>query len=272
MKISDYLLGLMYANGKMQDDMFLVTFHTKELAQLVEEKLQRLNIFFSKKELKQNEEVTQYIIRIYDIEVLDEIKAKGILSVSSKNRIKCNSQFIRGYFEQKGSLAQYSEKGSVYWEVRFYGIEEDLEVIQNHLCSLFEIHKNQISKAGNEKHRKSSRFTITNRKDVATFVDYIELDFNISPTLFEKIQNFKQWHSETPYRVRKVYKNFKSATQYMARELQIHLKGIVGGNNTVYLYEGEKVVNQFEGWEGAYSWTAQEFKKVTNLNPPIVEC
>lgn len=279
--VNDYYLGLLVGDGYLQDDYYYFSTTSIELANLLESKLVEKKILYrryTRPQLKEKWEQLE-IFHIIDKEFLAWLEYRQIFSHYVADRFKCNSSFVRGYMETKGTFFYYqSRQNNDAWRIAISGRQEDLQYLHAYLL---EVHGIKSSAITQRKERedlniisKSYRFAIQNRKGVADFIDWINSDYDITAFLKEKILAFHQWNASKPYNMVKRYKNYKSATLAMATKLNIEIKGIRGGgfgkNKPVYRWENNEIVQEFAGWEGAYSWTKEKFKNELGLNPPIV--
>lgn len=282
--LNDYFLGILYGDGYMQDDYYFFSTTRKGLADLVEEKLKSKEIKYSRYcrdyygEEKNNWEQLE-IIEIQDRAFFDWLELKKMYSTNPVDRLKNNSNFMRGYLETKGTFFYHKQRESDAWRLSFSGIQADIQYLHA-LCS------NQLgincSAIIQRKEREelnivsqSFRFSIQNREGVGKFIDWIDDDYDITGFLKEKIIAFRDWDNSKPFNLMKSYKNAKTATQAMSRQLNIELKGKVGGGygkaKPVYLWENDEPIQQFEGWQGAYEWAVGKFQEMGLIPPTIAD-
>jgi len=288
--LNDYVLGTLYGDGYLQlignrEVLFFSTTH-KEIAdkiimELVENGIDygHFQRTFEADTQKENYELLE-VIQIKDQKFLSDLKENGYDSDSVRERIKFSSDFIRGYIETKGTLFQYYGRGSEFWRLSISGNYEDVAYIKE----LFENHLGV--KVGAVLHRKereaygilssSYRFSTQSRGAVAKIIEFIDGN-DMTAYLKKKIKGFDQFHANTPFNAkRKVFKHYRSATLFMAREMDFTIKGIRGSMGTkgfkpVFLWEGDIPVLCFKGWEWAFHWTSAEYEKRMGFNAPSVE-
>lgn len=281
--LNDYYLGILYGDGHRQENCYFFSSTNKVLADQLEEKLKSKNIHHARFTRNyHNEEQTNWelleIFEIYDKEFISWLEFRNIFSDHASDRIKCNSNFIRGYLETKGTLFYYTQRNTDAWRISFSGLEDDLHYLYNYLESEQGINCSAITQRKEREEQNiisnSYRFSIQNRNGIERFLYWINSEVDITPYLKEKIEAFNQWNKSKPFNQKtSVYKNYRRATLYMAKELNIKLNGIRGGGTgikPVYLWEDEKQVKEFEGWQGAFEWTKEKYENETGMIPPTV--
>jgi hypothetical protein len=280
--LNDYYLGILYGDGYLQENYYYFSTTRKHLADIVEEKLTSKNIKYNRycrdytgKE-KANWEQLE-IIEIRDKEFLEWLQLRKLFSEQAHDRIKCNSNFIRGYIETKATFFYYKQRNTDAWRISISGTENDIHYLYNYLS---QDHGIKCSSITQRKEREdlnivsqSFRFSIQNRKGVRDLTEWIDADFDITSFLKNKIISFQKWDTKKPFNMVKTYRNYKSATLAMAKELDVELKGIRGGGNVkpkpVYLWKDEKAIQEFEGWQGAFEWAKEKFDEI-GMNPPTI--
>lgn len=280
--LNDYYLGILYGDGYLQDGYYFFSTTRTALADVVEEKLKSKSIKYNRyvrdyvKDEKENWSDLE-IIEIRDKEFLQWLELKKIFSNNPSERFKLNSNFIRGYLETKGTFFYYKQRNSDMWRVSISGTINDIQYLHNYLSTELGIKCSAITQRKEREElnviSQSFRFSIQNRKGVETFVELIDSDCDITSYMKEKIISFNNWNRSKPFNMIKTYKNPKTATMAMAKELKVIIKGKVGGGygkfKPVYLWEDEKEVEKFDGWQGAYEWACDKFVQ-TGLIPPTI--
>ena len=282
--LNDYFLGVLYGDGYKQEDCYFFSTTNKAIADQLEEKLKSKDIHHTRfqrdyKNKDQDNWESLEIIEIYDKEFIAWLDFRKLLSDNAEERIKCNSNFLRGYLETKGSLFYYKQRQTDAWRISFSGQKNDLQYLYNYLVEVQGINCSAIMHRKERENQNiissSYRFSIQNRVGIERFLHWIDSDVDVTPFLKEKIENFKQWNNLKPFNQKTtVYKNFRRATLYMAKELNIELKGFRGGGRSkfkpVYLWENDNKVMEFQGWQGAYEWTKEKYENELGLIPPTV--
>ena len=290
MKLNDYIYGLLYGDGVIQtkhnkEYLFFSTTH-KELADMLSNEFSKVGIKYSRYTRsydtpeKENYEILE-IIESNDITLLKYLNENNYRSANITERLIISPDFIRGYLETKGSLFKYFSRRSEAWRISLSGQKEELRYIESHLSKLLDI---KFSKLTQRKEREdigiisgSYRISIQNRNGIAKFIYWIDNGEQVSKYLKQKIDEFKSFHETTPFNVkRKIFKHYKNAVKFMARTMELEIKGVRGGGGSIgykpiYLWEANNKTMEFQGWEGAYNWICKEFKNKTGFEPPKVE-
>jgi phage-related protein len=280
--LNDYYLGILYGDGYKQENYYYFSTTRKDLADMVEGKLASKDIKFNRYQRdynvndKENWEMLE-IIEIRDKDFLNWLELKNIFSENASDRIKLNSNFVRGYTETKGTLFYYKQRNSDAWRVSFSGTENDIQYLHEYLSKEHGINCSAITQRKDREDlniiSKSYRFSIQNRKGVESFIEWIDADFDVTPSFKDKIISFQNWNTAKPFNMVKTYKNYRTATLAMAKELNVALYGKVGGGygkvKPVYRWENEEPVETFAGWQGAYEWAVDKFNEL-GINPPTI--
>lgn len=288
--INDYILGLLYGDGSFQMkekyELFFFSTTHKELADKVEDSLNINNIHHSrfqrvygKGHEKENYEILE-IIEIYNKDFHKFLIENGFKSDKASERVKTNPHFIRGYLETKGTLFQSYSRDSEFWRVAFSGNYDDVQYIKESLEERLNIEFHNVTRRKERESlgivSKSFRLSIQNRIGIAKLIEYINVG-DVSEYLKQRIEGFTQFNTSTPHNMKKkVFKHYKYAVGFMARELGLTMKGVknaVGakGFKPVYLWEDDTPILGFKGWTMAYKWICLEYKEKTGFNPPPVE-
>lgn len=287
--LSNYILGVLYGDGYLQyDDMYFFSTTHKEIADRVKEWLDYLGIrYISYTRDYQNPEYENWelleIMEIRDIEFIDYLDRQKFFSDNAYDRIKNDVDFIRGYLETKGTFFKYFSRENEVWRCAFSGSYDDVYVIKEILKS-WGIESNQMIQRNDRRDKgiesESYRFSIQRRNMIALLVDYLygeRDDIEISLYLKEKFDEFLSYHRSTPFnRKREIFKHYRNASLYMARELGLEVKGIRGGGGMkgykpVYLWENGEPVKEFMGWQGVYEWLVDVYESETGYSAPLVE-
>jgi hypothetical protein len=281
--LNDYFLGVLYGDGYKQEDCYFFSTTHKYLANQLEEKFISKNIHYARftreyhNEYQKDWELLE-IFEIYDKDFIAWLDSRKMFSDLSSDRIKCNSNFVRGFLETKGTLFYYKQRGTDAWRISFSGLKSDLQYLYNYLINEQGINCSAITQRKEREEQNivsnSYRFSIQNRTGIDRFLNWIDSDIDVTPFLKEKIESFKDWNRTKPFNQKtKVYKNYRRATLYMANALKIELSGIRGGGRKIkpiYLWEEGKQIQEFEGWQGAYEWTKEKYENETGMIPPTV--
>jgi len=288
--LNDYILGLLYGDGsytvKEGREFFLFSTVHKELADRVMKSFNDNHIKYSHhvRSFEVGHEKENYgeleLVEIYDKKLLSILGEKQFKSEHAEERIKLSNDFLRGFLETKGTLFQSNSRGSIFWRISFSGNEKDIHFLKESLERMLGI---AISSVVQRREReelgiisKSYRINIQNREGVSKLVEYIEGE-EVSTYLKERIEGFKLFDKITPFNMKKkVFKHHKFAVGFMAREMNLDLKGIRGisikdRQKPVFLFENEEVKLCFRNWEQAYNWIREEYQEKTGKNPPKVE-
>lgn len=281
--LNDYYLGILYGDGYLQKEYYYFSTTRKQLADILEEKLISKNIEYNHYTRDYNQEEKDKweqleIFEIRDKEFLEWLEMKKIFSDDAEDRMKCNSNFIRGYMETKGTLFYYQYRRTDAWRISISGSQDDLQYLHHYLLNDRRINCGTVTQRKEREDlnivSQSYRFSIQNRKGVQEFVDWIDSDFDITGLLKEKIEAFRKWNTSKPFNMVKSYKNYRSATLAMAKELEVDLRGIRGGGGKgnirpVYLWENDEKIQEFAGWQGAFEWAKGKFLEL-GINPPTI--
>ena len=286
----NYFLGILYGDGYFQKrynkEYYIFSTTHKEIANKVRGTLEQnkshykhYNGEFEEGHTKENYGILE-IFEIHDENICKYLNKCGFQSPNASERIQIGKDFIRGYLETKGSIIKYHTRKSEAWRISLSGNREDLEYIKNSLEEKLNIN---FSKILQRKERidegiisTSYRLNLQNRPGVAKLLSYIE-DKETTEYIKEKIKTFKQYHTSTPHNMkRKIFKHYKFAVGFMAKELGLTIKGVrggiqVNGERPIYLWKDNEVEFTFNGWNGAYEWIQKEYEEKTGYNSPKVE-
>jgi hypothetical protein len=286
--MNQYILGLLYGDGHFQikegRELFVFATTHKEIAEKIETLLKENEFKYAhyKRDFPSEHEKGKWevleLIEVYDINFHKILKGNGYNSNSVEDRIKWSGDFLRGYLETKGTFFKYEQRGNEAWRVSFSGKKDDIEFIRDNLekmnisCSKVVVRKEREDLGVKS---ESYRVSIQNRGGIDTFVKFINCG-DMSLLLKERINGFTHFNSTKPFNMKSVFKNYKYAVLFMARKLNLEIKGVRGGGGTkgfkpVYLWEDEEQILCFRGWEGAYGWIKDIFYDETGFNPPLVE-
>ena len=286
----NYLLGVLYGDGYFQKrynrEYFIFSTTHKELASKVQQTLEQNEVQYKhyQREFEEGHSKENYgileIFEIHDEKFCRYIKECGFQSKKASERIRIDENFLMGFLETKGSLIKYYNRKSVAWRISFSGNQEDLEYLKETLEEKLNI---SFSKILQRKERiddgiisASYRLTLQNRPGVAKLLSYIE-DREATEYIKQKIRSFEQFHASTPFNMkRKIFKHYKFAVGFMAKELGLTIKGIRGGGQVIgdrpiHLWEEDVITSTFNGWQGAYEWIQNEYEVKTGFTPPKVE-
>lgn len=292
-EIDNYIYGLLYGDGhisiKDKYECFLFTTTHKELVEKVKSFLSENNIKFGhhhrdyshfEGHKKEKYEVLE-ILETYDKEFIKTIKDRGFQSENVEERIIWNGDFIRGFLETKGTLFQFMDhKGkNESWRLAFSGSIEDMTYLKEKFDLMGTnssqlLHRNERRELGIIS--KSYRLPIQNREGIKIVLDFLDGE-NKSLLLKERIDGFNHFYKTFPYRSYKVFKHYKYASQFMARNLNLDIHGVRGGVSLknkmkpIYLWENGKEVLCFYSWENVYKWLSEIYLDETGVNPPLVE-
>lgn len=289
--ISDYVCGLLYGdgasyicdNGDREEYLFSTTHF--QLAEIVKEEFDRLGIhYYSTQRHHVSEDKKNYetleIVGTRNAESIAILRSNDVIYDDDHTSIKTNKDFLRGYLETKGTMFEYTDKNSTSWRIAFSGSKSDMTILKKFLQDELSVKSSSIIRR-NERESlgvmsESYRLPIQNRDGVNKIVEYISGGLT-SRYLENKIEEFKRFNKKTPFnRKRSVYKHYKSASQYMARELGMTLNGIkndIRPNNwtLIYLWNKEGVNTViFNGYESSYKYLCDIYRKETGYNPPLV--
>lgn len=287
--INDYILGLLYGDGhflkKENYELFMFSTTHKEIADKIMVTLKdngikysSFNRSFGEGHDNENWEILE-IVEIYDKSFHKILENNHFKSSEASERIKINGDFIRGYLETSGTMFTFYQRNSEFWRIALSGNEQDVYYLKEQLEKVMHI---QMTNVIRRKEREalgiiseSFRVTIQNREGLAKFIKYIEGE-EVSEYLGQKMKAFNHFHATTPFNMKKVFKHYKYAVGFMAKELGLVIKGARGGGGKrgfkpVYMWEDDEPVLCFAGWERAYKWISIEFEKETRMIPPKVE-
>lgn len=288
--MNDYILGLLYGDGhflvKEGYELFMFTTTHKEIADKVTTALKnngfKYSAFrreFGKGHTYEGWEILE-IIECYDKSFHRLLKDNHFDSDISSKRIKLSGDFLRGYLETSGTFFKSIQRGNEFWRIALSGKQQDIDYLKEQLEILLNIKMTNVVRRKEREHlgiiSESFRVNIQNREGIAKIVEYIQ-DEEVSEYLGQKIIAFNHFHASTPFNMkRKIFKHYKNAVGFMAKELDITIKGIRGGGGVkgfkpVYLWNNDEIVLCFAGWEKAYKWICLEFEKETGMIPPKVE-
>jgi len=290
MVFNDYVMGLLYGDGsftmKENREFYLFSSVHKELADKIEIALQSNDIRYSRfarvhdAEGETSNYETLELVEIYDNRFLDFIVNSGFKSESVEDYFKTTGDFLRGYLETKGTLFQSNSRGNIFWRISFSGSEEEIKFLKSFLEKTLDIAVSNIVQRNERQEQgiisKSFRISIQNRLGVAKLVEYTDGE-EVSAYLKERVDGFKLFDKTNPFNMkRKVYKHYKYAVGFMAREMQLDIKGIRGisikdRQKPLFLFEDEEIKQCFRNWESTYYWICEEYKSKTGKNPPKVE-
>lgn len=289
-KINDYVAGLLYGDSGVNFskgyEQFFFSTTNKQVSDKVIEELDRLEIkymYYQRDHRNYKGKEKYEILEIIDIinkDSLKSLKRNNIISDDVTKRIRDNKDFLRGYLETKGSLFQSESRGSEFWRISLSGSIEDVERVTYILESKLSIKMQNIIRRNERDNQgvisESHRVSTQSRDNVAKIIDFLD-DEEVTDYLGQRIRRFKEFHRSTPFNMkRKVFKHYKGATGFMARELGVKINGIrndVRPKNfkPVYLWNSEDVrVLTFNGWETAFLWASKEYEKKTGFKGPVV--
>lgn len=287
--IDDYVVGLLYGDGSMhikdgREEYFFSTTNV-QVADRVKKEFEKIGLrhYTVRREHNTDEKENYEILDVvattneYAIKVL---RLNHVISNNVEKRMKTSSDFLRGYLETKGTLFEYMSRKSVAWRVSFSGNKEDIVYLKSFLDNVLNVKTSNIAHRKEREHlgvvSDSYRLSIQNRDGVAKIVKYIDGD-DMSSYLKDKVESFKNFNESTPFnRKVKVFKHYKSATQYMARELNITVNGKKNdirpnGWRLVYLWNNDGVNTViFNGYKIAYEFVSKLYKDTTKFDPPTV--
>lgn len=289
--LSEYMRGILYGDGTfiMKDGYELFMFSTthKELVDKVKVYMNNNNYRYNhyKREFEEGHEKQNYetleMIESYDKEFHEILQNKGFQSVNVEDRIQMNSDFLRGYLETKGTFFKSYSRNSEFWRFAISGSESDINYLKEQIERKLQIKLSQVRQRDERKDKgivsKSFRVYTQARSNINKLVDYMYSEIDITAHLKHGFDGFIHFHKVTPFnRKVRVFKHYKSAVGYMARELGLELKGIRGVSalryqKPVFLWNNDEITLCFNNYEKTYFWICEEYENKTGFDAPLVE-
>ncbi len=288
--IDEYVVGLLYGDGSMHlkdgKEQYFFSTTNAQIASRVRKEFDNLGLKYYKvirdhnTDDKENYEILD-IVATTNKHTISVLKSNHVISNDVEKRMRNSGEFLRGYLETKGTLFEHMSKNNTAWRVSFSGNKDDIYYLKDFLDNRLNVRTSSIHQRREREDlgviSESYRLPIQNRDGVSKIVEYIDGE-DMSAYLKDKVESFKDFHQSTPFnRKAKVFKHYKSATQYMAREMGIIVNGKrndirPNGWRLIYLWN-EKEINTviFNGYEVAYKHISELYKKTTGFEPPMVD-
>lgn len=293
-KLSEYDCGILYGDGfySEKEALYIFSTTTSDLSEKMKFKFEKWGVDFNYKiETHPTEEKENWEdLHIYRLKNIDSINLNNYLVNCFKN---LSIGFVLGYIETKGSLFNYFETsknkaGKERWRLSLSGEKEDLEIIVAYLTNLDgDIVFSNIYRRKDKKRElediisESYRVHINRRYSIYKLITLFEnndLVNEINLYFKDKINKFKIYHENNPFnRKKSVFKTYRLAGNYLARELGLEVKGERGGvgggsgSKPIYLWEnGEKLKEIGKGWKEAYFYLKAIYEEENEFKAPEV--